>query len=206
MNIPGSVTGKGINYDTGFRPGGRDSRPGFDLTQVKNEIRVIAAELRCTAVRITGADPERIAAAGEFAAAAGLEVWFVPFPCELHGKPVAVTEFGCCTYQGAVDRGGLGWAISDQQAVPATLDGDYLRDEGEQVRYLHELLEIFESEGVHNAFWFTFACPIATTLAPTLTWPPMARSRCWTRMGRHGDARKSSTRWPPRADDRPACR
>ena len=28
-----------------------------------------------------------------------------------HGKPVVITEFGCCTYRGAADRGGLGWAI-----------------------------------------------------------------------------------------------
>jgi len=27
------------------------------------------------------------------------------------GKPVAVTEFGCCTYRGAADRGGMGWMI-----------------------------------------------------------------------------------------------
>jgi hypothetical protein len=280
-----SIRGKGINYDTGFIPGGSHSRPHFDLTQVKNEIQVIASELHCTAVRISGADPERIAAAGEFAAAAGLEVWFAPFPCELspddtrevlldcadraealrrngaevvlvtgcelslfgagfaagdtfaeripslfggdlpavcaqlsdylgsvvaearkrfggkityasgpwedhgfdwtpfdfvsvdgyrdarnyerfgeeirsrfrHGKPVAITEFGCCTYQGAAGQGGMGWAIFDQQAVPARLDGDYVRDEGEQVRYLHDLLEVFDAAGVDSAFWFTFA-------------------------------------------------
>ena len=26
-----------------------------------------------------------------------------------HGKPLAVTEFGCCAYTGAGDRGGMGW-------------------------------------------------------------------------------------------------
>ena len=36
-------------------------------------------------------------------------------------------------------------------------DGDYVRDEGEQVAYLHDLLEIFEQEGLDSAFWFTFA-------------------------------------------------
>lgn len=280
-----SIRGKGINYDTGFVPGGHHSRPNFDLAQVKNEIQVIKSELHCTSVRISGADPERIAAAGAFAAEAGLEIWFAPFPCELsqdatrdvlldcadraealrrdgaevvlvtgcelslfgagfaagdtfaeripnlfggdvpavnaqlsgylgavvevardrfggkityasgpwedegfdwtafdfvsvdgyrdadnyqrfpgeirrrfrHGKPVAITEFGCCTYQGAAGKGGMGWAIFDQQAVPARLDADYVRDEGEQVRYLHDLLAIFEAEGVDSAFWFTFA-------------------------------------------------
>jgi hypothetical protein len=31
---------------------------------------------------------------------------------------------------------------------PIRLDGDYVRDESEQVTYLRELLEIFEDEGV----------------------------------------------------------
>ena len=46
-------------------------------------MRVIARELRCTAVRISGGDPGRLSTAGELAAAEGLEVWFAPFPCEL---------------------------------------------------------------------------------------------------------------------------
>lgn len=73
------------------------------------------------------------------------------------GRPVAVTEFGCCAYRGAADRGGTGWMIVDRQRAPAALDGDYLRDEQEQVRYLHELLEVFEAEQIDSAFWFSFA-------------------------------------------------
>jgi hypothetical protein len=73
------------------------------------------------------------------------------------GKPVAITEFGCCAYAGAADRGGLGWTIADMDADPPRLDGDYVRDEAEQVRYLQELLTIFAAEGVDSAFWFTFA-------------------------------------------------
>jgi len=73
------------------------------------------------------------------------------------GKPLVVTEFGCCGYAGAADRGGMGWAIIDQAADPPRLDGDYLRDETEQVRYLRELRAVFEEEGVDLAFWFTFA-------------------------------------------------
>ena len=74
-----------------------------------------------------------------------------------HGKPLVVTEFGCCGYAGAAARGGLGWAIIDEGADPPALDGDYVRDESEQVTYLRELTEIFEAEGVDLAFWFTFA-------------------------------------------------
>jgi len=277
------MRGKGINYDTGFSPAGHLSRPRFDPEQVARELRVIARDLHCNAVRISGGDPERLSVAARLAAAEGLEVWFAPFPCELspeenldllaecagraerlretgaevgfvagcevslfgtgfvpgetfaeritnlgrcdfralcarlsdylatvagqvrgrfggkvsyaagpwefidwtpfdivgmdgyrdggnrdrfadeirslfrHGKPVAITEFGCCGYRGAADRGGMGWAIVDHLADPPRLDGDYVRDEGEQVRYLNELLEAFSGAGVDTAFWFTFA-------------------------------------------------
>ncbi|MEW1912711.1 hypothetical protein AB0442_30470 [Kitasatospora sp. NPDC085895] len=278
---------KGINYDTGFTPDGRSSRPHFDPAEVRAEMRSIAEDLHCTAVRITGADLERIALAAEHAAAHGLEVWFAPFPCGLderamrpvlldcarraerlraagaevllvlgceltlfadgflpgadlgeriaallhpgtrqavpaatarldafladtaavcraafggrityasgvweridwtpfdlvavdayrdahnaaryrdelrahsaHGKPVAVTEFGCCTYAGAGDRGGLGWDVIDRTAQPPAVRAGLVRDEQEQVRYLQELLPVFEEEGVDAAFWFTWA-------------------------------------------------
>jgi hypothetical protein len=74
-----------------------------------------------------------------------------------HGKPLAVTEFGCCAYAGAGGRGGMGWAIIDDSTGQPCLDGDYVRDESEQVRYLEELHGIFAAEGVDLAFWFTFA-------------------------------------------------
>jgi hypothetical protein len=277
------MRGKGINYDTGFSPAGHLSRPVFDPGQVEREMRVIAEDLHCTAVRISGGDPERLSVAARLAAAAGLEVWFAPFPCELspeenlalladcagraerlretgaevvfvagcelslfgtgfvpgeifmdriqnlgradfralnarlseylatvvkevrgrfsgkvtyaagpwefidwtpfdivsvdgyrdagnrdrfageinglsrYGKPVAITEFGCCAYRGAADKGGMGWMIIDPSVTPPVLDGEYVRDEGEQVRYLTELLEIFSGAGVDTAFWFTFA-------------------------------------------------
>ncbi|MEV0404463.1 hypothetical protein [Actinoallomurus sp. NPDC050550] len=280
---------KGINYDTGFFPGGKNSREVFEPDVVRREMRIIADDLHCTAVRISGGDPERLTVAAEHAAAAGLEVWFAPFPCELtpermldlfadcaeraeairrggtetvlvtgcevtlfadgfipgddvfariaaltsgdpavyatfgelpgkvnaffaetvkaarerfggrityaagpwedldwtpfdivsvdayraeenaeryveelrshfrHGKPVAASEFGCCTYRGAAARGGIGWTIADRESDPPRLKGVYVRDEAEQATYMRELLEIFEREGVDSAFWFTFA-------------------------------------------------
>ncbi|MFI7700812.1 hypothetical protein [Nonomuraea sp. NPDC049480] len=270
---------KGINYDTGFLPGRGLSRKAFDAETVAREMRVIADDLHCEVVRISGRDPERLSVAAEQAAAAGLEVWFAPFPvdldegemlalfaeaarraesvrrsgaevvlvtgCEItafgkgfmkgrtygkrldtlmnadiawwtsfaqvmprfnaylaevaetvrplfggrvtyacapweqvdwapfdvagvdayraaynagnfaeelrahfkHGKPVAVTEFGTCPYQGAGDRGGAAWAVPDGAVY----------DEGEQVRYFTELMDVFEQEGVDTALWFTFA-------------------------------------------------
>ena len=47
--------------------------------------------------------------------------------------------------------------IIDADADPPQLDGEYTRDESEQVRYLQELQAIFVEEGVDLAFWFTFA-------------------------------------------------
>ncbi|MEV6602697.1 hypothetical protein [Kutzneria sp. NPDC051319] len=280
---------RGINYDTGFTPGGKLSRTVFEPEQVRRELRMIADELHCTAVRISGADPARLSVAAEYAAEAGLEVWFAPFLCDLtpdemmpllvdcadraealrltgaevvlvlgceislfakgflpgddvyaridgimsgkpetyaafatapaavtaflasavaaararfggrityasgpwedvdwspfdivsvdayrdkdnagtfrddlasrlkHGKPVAATEFGCCTYVGAGERGGTGWMIVDDKTDPPSINGDYVRDEQEQVRYLQELLPVFEEVGLDAAFWFTFA-------------------------------------------------
>lgn len=71
------------------------------------------------------------------------------------GKPVVASEFGCCTYRGAADRGGLGWAIVDD--AHERLTGDFERDEAEQVRYLHELVSEFDAAGFAGSFWFSFA-------------------------------------------------
>src|SRR5262249_22239084 len=74
-----------------------------------------------------------------------------------HERPVAVTEFGCCTYRGAPDRGALGWTIIDRKAQPPRLTEDVVRDEQVQADELVETLEILDAAGVDGAFWFTFA-------------------------------------------------
>lgn len=76
------------------------------------------------------------------------------------GKPVAITEFGCATYRGASDLAGRG--ISDvvewdDHARPVRLKGEYTRDEDEQARYVTELMDVFDAEGVDAAFVYTFA-------------------------------------------------
>ncbi|TVT39956.1 hypothetical protein FNH05_23495 [Amycolatopsis rhizosphaerae] len=278
---------RGINYDTGFAGAvGDRSRVGFDPGVVRRELEIIAADLHCDAVRISGDDQDRITLAAHAAVDAGLQVWFAPFPvdltpaqlppffeacakraeeirvrdpetvlvlgCEMslfcagfvpgaclmermrnamnpqawagyspdadftavlrdlvevarghfggrityasgeweeidwsrfdfaavdlyrsahnaaefsqrvrdhraHGKPLVITEFGCCAYRGAAEAGGTGWTIVDHAAKPRVLNGDYVRDESVQVAYFHELMDVFEAEGVHGAFWFTFA-------------------------------------------------
>ncbi|MFI6295553.1 hypothetical protein ACIBEJ_28435 [Nonomuraea sp. NPDC050790] len=266
---------KGINYDTGFLPA-PGTRAVFDRETVRHDMRAIAGDLHCAAVRVSGGDPVRLTVAAEEAAAAGLEVYFAPFPVDLstsemldlyaecarraqaldgrtilvtgcetsafgqgfmpgatyserlevmadadtawwenlgpiirrldaflaeavqtvrkhfdgpvtyasapwepvdwtpfdlvgvdayraaynretfpeeiraharHGKPVVVTEFGTCAYQGAGLLGGMAWQ-PPADAVP---------DEQEQVRYLEDLMDVFEREGVDTALWFTFA-------------------------------------------------
>ncbi len=73
------------------------------------------------------------------------------------GKPVAITEFGCCTYKGAGDKGGIGWAIVDRSVDPPVLKGEFERDEEEQVTYLREVVEEFDRIDLAAAFWFSFA-------------------------------------------------
>src|SRR6476619_7546356 len=70
---------KGINFDTGFLHKGTSTREPFDLVVVRREMQIIRDDLHCTAVRITGGDPDRLEIAARLAADAGLEVWFCPF-------------------------------------------------------------------------------------------------------------------------------
>ena len=74
-----------------------------------------------------------------------------------HGKPAAVTEFGCCTYRGAASRGASGWTIISGTGPQRRINGMYVRDEHEQAWYLRELLTLYEEEGIDTAFWFSFA-------------------------------------------------
>jgi hypothetical protein len=280
----------GVTYDTGFFPGGGTSRPSFDGAQAREDLRVVADELHCDAVRITGGDLDRIEVAAKHALDLGLEVWFAPLPCELTtdavedlvadagrraerlrrdagarvvlvvggelsayatgflpgrdvyarlaalrdpppelfasfedsvrrlnaflgrcagrardgfdgpvtyaaglwedvdwapfdvvgvdaywdavvaptfrdelrarrviGKPVAVTEFGCCTFHGATQLGALGWSVVSRRGDDRRVTGGHVRDEHEQARHLTEMFGLFDEEGVDTAFWFTFA-------------------------------------------------
>ncbi|MFF0342596.1 hypothetical protein [Kribbella sp. NPDC004875] len=284
----------GVNYDTGLRYDGRDTHERFDADVARQDLAVIANELRAPAVRVSGNDPDRLEAAGEAALAAGLDLWFSPVPmdlepdafiafladcagraeklrqsgrgevvlvlgCELSvfckgfipggtsgerlavmadpatwtdpakvtelqaglarwgdvqqqlvsagrgafggrityaagmwedvnwdlfdivsvdayrdaanratyadelrarskwGKPVVATEFGCCAYRGAADRGGTGWMIVNRSVDPPALNGAFERREEEQVEYLYALVEEFDRIELAAAFWFSYA-------------------------------------------------
>lgn len=80
-------------------------------------------------------------------------------PYLAHGKPVIVSEFGCCTYAGAEDKGAFGWTIVDWKKNPPELKGAFVRDEHAQARTLRELYELFERENVDGAFVYSFSAP-----------------------------------------------
>ncbi|WP_194828302.1 hypothetical protein [Nocardia sp. XZ_19_231] len=73
------------------------------------------------------------------------------------GKPVAVTEFGAASFQGAGDVGARGLEIVEYGPGPVRLRAAYLRDEAGQATYLRELLELFDDSGIDSAFVFLFA-------------------------------------------------
>jgi hypothetical protein len=86
---------RGITYDTGFLSAGTSTREPFDPDVVRREMRVIRDDLHCTAVRITGGDPDRLEIAATHAAAAGLEVWFCPFTNGLTGDATLALLADC---------------------------------------------------------------------------------------------------------------
>ena len=59
-----------------------------------------------------------------------------------YDKPVVIGEFGCCTYKGAEDRGGMGWDVVDWSKTPPRLKGEYVYDQAVQAREIAENLRI----------------------------------------------------------------
>ncbi len=83
-------------------------------------------------------------------------------------KPIAILEFGCCTYRGAPRRGGSGYDIVDYSRNPPTLIGHPVRSEATQARYIAHMFDVFAAEGLHSASVYTF-------IAPDLPWSPDPR-------------------------------
>lgn len=75
------------------------------------------------------------------------------------GKPLAVTEFGCCTYEGAPQAGGMGWDVVDYDK--GEIKGRLVRSEHVQAAYLTDLLGVFEAMGLYAAMAFEFVTPDA---------------------------------------------
>jgi hypothetical protein len=116
------------------------------------------------------------------------------------GKPVAITEFGCATYR---DAGSL--ADRDDSIIewgpgarPVRLKGDLTRDEEEQARYIGELLDVFESEGVDAAFVYTFARYDLAQRSSGEDFDIASKGVVKVLEGRHGQ-RYSGMPWEPKA-------
>lgn len=70
---------KGVTYDVGMPTiKGGLTREALPLHVVAREMQIIAEELNCTAVRITGQDVGRLKMAADAAARQGLDVWLSP--------------------------------------------------------------------------------------------------------------------------------
>jgi hypothetical protein len=76
-----------------------------------------------------------------------------------HDKPVVITEFGCGAFTGADLRGAGSFQIVNWFTASPHIRGDHPRDETVQARYLGELIDQYNAEGVHGCFVFTFVMP-----------------------------------------------
>ncbi|SHF82465.1 hypothetical protein [Streptoalloteichus hindustanus] len=75
-------------------------------------------------------------------------------------KPVVILEFGCCTYTGAPERGGMGWdGVIDWEAKPPRVKEGFVRDERTQADHIARMLSIFEAEDLIGAHVYTFISP-----------------------------------------------
>jgi len=122
------MRGRGINYDVGFataaaRAAGRSSREPFDPAVVAREMRVIREDLHCTAVRITGGDPERLAVAATHAAAAGLEVWIAPFTCDITADELLDVIVRCAEHGERLRRDGTEVVVATGSEISLFTDG-----------------------------------------------------------------------------------
>jgi hypothetical protein len=72
------------------------------------------------------------------------------------GKPVVITEFGCCCYDGADLRGPAGYSVLDASKTPPVFKEKCVRNEKVQADYIIDLLQTYDREKVTGAFIFDF--------------------------------------------------
>jgi hypothetical protein len=82
-------------------------------------------------------------------------------PFRKWGKPIMILEFGCCTFTGAAEAGGMGWDIVDYTVDPPVIKDGYVRNEQEQAMHLANMLGVFAKEGMLGASPYTFISPDA---------------------------------------------
>ncbi|MEV3858978.1 abortive phage infection protein [Streptomyces sp. NPDC050095] len=77
------------------------------------------------------------------------------------GKPLAISEFGTCTFKGAPSSGGMGWDVVDYTKDPPEIKGGLVRSEATQAAYLTDVVGVFASMGLYAAMAYTFVTPDA---------------------------------------------
>ncbi|MEV5962768.1 hypothetical protein AB0L70_13455 [Kribbella sp. NPDC051952] len=82
-------------------------------------------------------------------------------PFRALGKPILILEFGCCTFTGAAELGGMGWDIVDFSGDVPVIPPQYVRNEQEQADHLANMLAVFTAEGFLGASPYTFISPDA---------------------------------------------
>lgn len=75
------------------------------------------------------------------------------------GRPVYVFEFGTCAYRGAAARASQAAMVLRERGGALAVPPGLLRDEGEQARYLDELLDVFVEAGVDGTFVYAYSEP-----------------------------------------------
>lgn len=75
------------------------------------------------------------------------------------GKPVAISECGTCTFEGAPQYGGMGWDIVDYTKPRPEVTADVRRSEETQAAYLDDVFDAFESAGLYSATVYNFVAP-----------------------------------------------
>lgn len=80
-------------------------------------------------------------------------------PYRRWNKPIMILEFGCSTYRGAAERGGMGWDIIDWEKPVPEIIGNPVRSEREQADHIANMLEVFEHQGFLGASAYTFISP-----------------------------------------------
>ncbi|MEU4796206.1 abortive phage infection protein [Streptomyces sp. NPDC023327] len=115
------------------------------------------------------------------------------------GKPVAITECGTCTYEGAPERGGMGWHdVVDYTKEPPEIIGDLKRSEGTQAAYLLDVFGAFESMALHAALVYTFVAPDSPHHPDRLHDLDMAGYSITKSLRDHPDDPASRWHWEPK--------
>lgn len=77
------------------------------------------------------------------------------------GKPLAITEFGSCTFKGAPKLGGMAWDVIDYEKTPPQVKKGLIRSEHTQAIYLTDVFDAFTALNLYGAMAYTFVTPDA---------------------------------------------